>query len=260
MISFVGAGPGAADLITVRGAARLAAADVVVYAGSLVPDDLLASCRPDALLLDSKGMVLEDVTAVFEQHPDAAIVRLHSGDPTIYGAIAEQLAWCRRAGRDHEIVPGVSSLTAAAAAAGCELTVPGVSQSVIATRLADRTAASLGPGDDVAALAAHGATMALFLSVGRPEALQEQLLSASSAYGPDTPALVAHHVSRPDQRLATTTVGELAATIAELGITMSAIVLVGAALGATDPQRAHVYASDYAHSYRSAEHGPTDRG
>ena len=145
MISFVGAGPGAPDLITLRGAQRLAAAEVVVWASSLVPAALLDHCRSDARIHDSKTMTLEDVTAVYAAHPDAAIVRLHSGDPAVYGAIGEQIDWCVAQGRDFEIVPGVTSLAAAAAALGRELTAPGLSQSVVLTRLAGRTAAVDAP-------------------------------------------------------------------------------------------------------------------
>ena len=260
MISFVGAGPGAADLITLRGARRLAEADVVIWAGSLVPDALLDHCRPDAVRHDSKGMTLEDVVAVYEAHAGAAIVRLHSGDPAVFSAIAEQVAWCVAHDRDFEVVPGVSSMAAAAAAAGCELTVPGLAQSVVLSRLADRTTSSLGPheagstGGTVAAFAAHGVTMALFLSAGRPDALEAELLDARSAYDAATPALVAHRVSWPDERIVRTTVGELATTIRSLGITMGAIVLVGDAVGlAAPPRRSHVYATDYAHTYRAVD-------
>ena len=260
MISFVGAGPGAPDLITLRGARRLADADVVIWAGSLVPDALLDHCRADVVRHDSKGMTLEDVVAVYAAHPGAAIVRLHSGDPSVFSAIAEQVAWCVAHDRDFEVVPGVSSMAAAAAAGGCELTVPGVSQSVVLTRLADRTSASLGPNErrdaagPVASFAAHGVTMALFLSAGRPEALEEQLLDAASAYRPDTPALVAHRVSWPDEHLVSTTVGELAATIRSMGISMGAIVLVGDAVGiSAPPRRSHVYATDHPHSFRSID-------
>ncbi len=147
MISFVGAGPGAADLITLRGAARLQAADVVVWASSLVPEALLEHCRPDVEVHDSATMTLEDVLDVYGAHDETtAIVRLHSGDPAIYGAIAEQMDWCLAEGRSFEIVPGVSSVGAAAAALARELTIPGVSQSVVLTRLPGRTAASMPEG------------------------------------------------------------------------------------------------------------------
>ncbi|MGH2466870.1 MAG: cobalt-precorrin-4/precorrin-4 C(11)-methyltransferase, partial [Candidatus Limnocylindrales bacterium] len=186
LISFVGAGPGAPDLMTLRGAARLGAAEVVVWASSLVPEDVLVHASPDARVHDSAGMTLEDVLAVYAAHPDAAIVRLHSGDPSLYGAIQEQIDWCVSRGRSFEIVPGVSSLAAAAAAAGRELTGPKVSQSVVVTRLATRTAASVPEGERVSVLASTGCTMAVFLSAAQPEALQRELLAPPSAYRPDT--------------------------------------------------------------------------
>lgn len=253
MISFVGAGPGAADLITLRGAARLRTADVVVHAASLVPEALLEHCRPGVELHDSKSMTLEEVTDIYAAHPEAAIVRLHSGDPAVYSAIAEQVDWCVAHQRSFEIVPGVSSFSAAAAAAGHELTVPGVAQSVVLTRLAHRTAASLADGERLAALARPGVTMAVFLSAARPEALQAELLDLASAYQPGTPALIAHRVTWPDERLVRSTVGELAAALAELGATTTVLVLVGDALaGRAAPRRSHVYDPGFAHRHRPA--------
>jgi len=170
MISFVGAGPGAPDLITLRGAQRLAEADVVVWASSLVPRAVLDHCRPDAVLHDSARMTLEDVLAVFAAAPDdASVVRLHSGDPGVYGAIAEQLDWCRANDRAFEIVPGVTSVAAASAALGRELTVPTLSQSVVFTRLGGRTSASMRAGEGVAAFAPAGVSMAVFLARARPQ-------------------------------------------------------------------------------------------
>jgi precorrin-4/cobalt-precorrin-4 C11-methyltransferase len=202
VISFVGAGPGAADLITLRGRDRLAAADVVVWASSLVPEALLAHTRTDTEVHDSAGMTLEDVLAVYAARPEARIVRLHSGDPVIYGAIQEQLDWCVAHERDFEIVPGVSSLGAAAAALGRELTIPAVAQSVVLTRLGGRTAASMPARESVAAFAAHGTTMAVFLSAARPVELQRELLAAGNGYAPDTPAAVVVRASWPDERSA----------------------------------------------------------
>ena len=257
MISFVGAGPGAPDLITLRGRDRLAAADVVVWASSLVPEAVLAHARPQAEVFDSAAMTLEDVLAVYAARPpDSRIVRLHSGDPSIYGAIGEQIAWCLEEERDFEIVPGVSSLAAAAAALGRELTAPGVSQSVILTRLPGRTASSVRPGESVAALAAHGATMAVFLSGARPAELESEL--RAGGYGPETPAAVVVRASWPDQQVHETTVGELATTIASTGATRTLLVLVGEALGAppgpgvspTSTGRSRLYAPDFAHAFR----------
>ena len=253
MISFVGAGPGAADLITIRGAQRVARADVVIWAGSLVSDGVLEGCRPDVILHDSKGMTLEEVCAVFARHPDASIVRLHSGDPTIYSAIAEQVAWCRDHGRDFEVVPGVSALSASAAAAGCELTVPGVAQSVVITRLADRTSASMPPAETIRAFADTGSTLALFLSVGQVDRLADELLGAGSAYDTDTPVVVAHRVTWPDERLVRTTIGSLAADVHDAGFTATALIIVGPAVGvAAPPKYSHVYAPDYTTRYRDA--------
>ena len=249
MISFVGAGPGAADLITLRGRDRLAAADVVVWASSLVPEALLDHVRSGADVHDSAGMTLEDVLAVYDAHSDARVVRLHSGDPVVYGAIQEQLDWCVARERDFEIVPGVSSLGAAAAALERELTIPTVAQSVVLTRLGGRTAASMPARESVAAFAAHGTTMAVFLSAARPIELQCELLAGGNGYASDTPAAIVVRASWPDERVVTTTVGRLAAELDALGATRTVLVLVGPALrGAA--ARSHLYAPQFAHQFR----------
>jgi precorrin-4/cobalt-precorrin-4 C11-methyltransferase len=252
MISFVGAGPGAADLITLRGAARLAGADVVVWAGSLVPEVVLDHCRPGVELHDSATMTLEDVLDVYAAHDEATpIVRLHSGDPAVYGAIAEQMEWCLAEGRSFEVVPGVSSVGAAAAALARELTVPGVSQSVVLTRLAGRTAGSMPANEGVSAFAPHGATMAVFLSAARPDELAAELLTPGSGYGPDTPAAIVVRASWPDERVVRTTVGRLADDLRATGATMTALVLVGEALADRPvPQRSHLYEPGYTTAYR----------
>jgi precorrin-4/cobalt-precorrin-4 C11-methyltransferase len=259
VISFVGAGPGAPDLITLRGRDRLAAADVVVWASSLVPEALLDHARPGAEVHDSKSMTLEDVLGVYRSHPDAAVVRLHSGDPAVYGAIQEQIDWCVAEERDFEIVPGVSSLAAAAAALGRELTIPGVSQSVVLTRLAGRTAASMPERESVAAFSALGATMAVFLSAARPRELQESLLAPGSAYAPDTPAAVVVRASWPDQQLVATTVGELAATLDRVGARTTVLVLVGGALAGSGG-RSHLYSPGFAHQFRRRSRPGTTAG
>ncbi|WP_421121424.1 cobalt-precorrin-4/precorrin-4 C(11)-methyltransferase [Aquihabitans daechungensis] len=255
MISFVGAGPGAADLLTFRAADRLARADIVLWAGSLVSPEVLEHCRADVELLDTKGMTLEQVTDVFAAHPGAAIVRLHSGDPAWYSAIGEQITWCIAHGHPFEVVPGVSSVSAAAAALGAELTVPGVSQTVVLTRLAKRTAKSLGPGDDLAAQAAQGGLIALFLSAGDPGRLQDVLLGPGSAFTAATPVAIVHRVTWPDEQLVTTTLGNLATELTERGITMSALVLVGEALRPGPDacvDRSHVYDPAFATRFRDA--------
>jgi precorrin-4/cobalt-precorrin-4 C11-methyltransferase len=247
LISFVGAGPGAPDLLTFRGAHRLAGADVVVWASSLVPDAVLEHCRTGVELHDSAGMTLEDVLAVYEEHPDAAIVRLHSGDVSLYSALTEQITWCTSHHRAFDIVPGVGSLAAAAAAAGVELTVPGVAQSAVLTRLGrGRTAASMPAGESVAGFAGHGTTMAIYLSAARPATLREELLAG---YPPHTPVIVVAKASWPDETVITTTVDGLADALATSGIRTAALVLVGPALsGAGD--RSRLYDPAYSHGCR----------
>ena len=249
MISFVGAGPGAADLLTLRGRDRLAGADVVVWASSLVPEAVLAHARRGAEIHDSAAMTLEDVLAVYAAAPDAAVARLHSGDPSVYSAIQEQIDWCVAQGREFEVVPGVSSLAAAAAAIGRELTAPGVAQSVVLTRLGGRTAASMPVGESVASFAAHGSTLAIFLSAARPGELQAELLAPGSGYTPDTPAAVVVRASWPDQQVVRTTVGRLAADLAATGARTTVLVLVGPAL-ADSGGRSHLYSPGFAHGHR----------
>ena len=251
MISFVGAGPGAPDLLTLRGRDRLAAADVVVWASSLVPEAVLEHAADGAEVHDSASMTLEDVLAVYAAHPAHAVVRLHSGDPSVYGAVQEQIDWCVANGREFEIVPGVSSVAAAAAALGQELTVPAVSQSVVLTRLAGRTTASMPAGQTVADFAPHGATLAVFLSAARPAELAAELLAPGSGYTPATPAAVVVRASWPDQVVVRTTVGRLADDLAATGATTTVLVLVGPALGHDGPvARSHLYSPAFAHRFR----------
>jgi precorrin-4/cobalt-precorrin-4 C11-methyltransferase len=249
VISFVGAGPGAPDLITIRGRDRLAAADVVIWASSLVPEEVLSHCDPETVIHDSKVMTLEDVLAVYAAAPAAAIVRLHSGDPSVYGAIQEQIDWCLAQERDFEIVPGVTSVAAAAAALRRELTIPKVAQSIVFTRLAGRTKASMPERESVAGFAVSGATMAIFLSAARPDELQAELLSIGSAYDGDTPAAIVVRVSWPDERVVMTTVGELAAGLESVGARTTVLVLVGPALTGAAP-RSHLYSPAYTHLFR----------
>jgi precorrin-4/cobalt-precorrin-4 C11-methyltransferase len=249
VISFVGAGPGAADLITLRGHDRLAGAEVVIWASSLVPAELLGHAPATAVIHDSAAMTLEDVLAVYAAHDDGArIVRLHSGDPALYGAIREQLDWCAANRRTFEIVPGVSSFSAAAAALERELTVPRVSQSLVITRLAGRTEASMPEREGVLQFAAHGSTMAVFLSGARPAQLQAELLDGG--YPPETPAAVVVRVSWPDEQIVRTTVGELASTMGRVRATRTVLVLVGDALGDEPAARSHLYSPAYAHAFR----------
>jgi precorrin-4/cobalt-precorrin-4 C11-methyltransferase len=252
VISFVGAGPGAADLLTLRGAKRLASADVVIWASSLVPEEVLSHCRSDAEFHDSAIMTLEDVVDVYRRHPEPTpIVRLHSGDPSIYGAIGEQIDWCLENDRSWEIVPGVSSVSAAAAIIGRELTQPGVSQSVVLTRLAGRTRASMPEREGVRQFASHGSSMAVFLSGARPDELSAELLGPDSGYDPSTPAAIVIRATWPDERVVRTTVGNLAADLKATGTTLTVLVLIGEFL-ADEPvaRRSHLYSPGHTTAYR----------
>jgi len=246
-VSFVGAGPGAPDLLTFRAAAAIARADVVVWAGSLVNEEVLVHARPGATVRDSSRMTLEEILAVFDQaHAEGRrVARIHSGDPALYGAIGEQIAHCQRRGIPWEIVPGVSSLGAAAAAAGIELTVPGVSQSVILTRIGHRT--PMPPGERLAELARHGATLALFLWAGRPEAVRAELLEGGLP--PDAPCVVVHRASWPDERVLRCALAELPATVRRSRIARTALLLVGPALGSV-PTRSRLYDAGFGHAFR----------
>jgi precorrin-4/cobalt-precorrin-4 C11-methyltransferase len=249
VISFVGAGPGAADLLTVRAVDRLRRADVVVWASSLVPEEVLGHCRDDVRVHDSAGMTFEDVTAIYERHLDAAIVRLHSGDLSIYSAVQEQIDWCLAHDRAFEIVPGVGSLAAASAAVARELTVPAVAQSVVATRLPGRTAASMPDRETVAGFARHGTTMAVYLSGARPEQLRDELRAGGEGYADDTPAAVVVRATWPDEQVVLTTVGDLPEAVRSTGSRITVLVLVGPALAGAAP-RCLLYDPAYAHGHR----------
>ena len=230
MIHFVGAGPGAPDLITLRGAALLKEADVVICAGSLVNPALLENCRSGCELHDSARMTLDEVLAVMEraEAEGKTTVRLHSGDPSLYGAIREQTDALREKGIAFDLTPGVSSLFGAAAALGAEFTLPGVSQSLIVTRLAGRT--TVPEGEAIRALASHGASMALFLSSGMLDRVREELLAGGC--DPDTPAALVYRATWPDERIVRCTVGTLARAGEAAGITKTALILVGRFLDA----------------------------
>ena len=245
MVHFVGAGCGAPDLITVRGLDLLKKADVVIYAGSLVNPTLLGYCKDGCTVFNSAQMTLEQVFAVMEQNRDAQIVRLHTGDPSLYGAIREQIDLLEKAGIPYDITPGVSSFCGAAAAAGAEYTLPGVSQSVIITRMAGRTPVPEREG--IAALAAHGASMVIFLSAGMLDALQEELLKG--AYTEQAPAALIYKASWPEEKVLRCCLGNLAQTGAQAGISRTALVLVGDFLDGTK-ERSKLYDPAFTTGYR----------
>lgn len=244
-IFFVGAGPGDPDLLTIKGRALLEQADVVIYAGSLVSPQVLEIC-PDAERIDSAPFCLDYLVEVMVDRVKRGkkVVRLHSGDPALFGAIKEQIAMLRDAKVDLEVIPGVSSLGAAAAAISSELTVPGVSQTVIITRAAGRT--PVPEKEDIALLASHGATMAVFLSAGLINRLQERL---APHYRPETPVVIVQHASWPEERVLRTNVAEMASAIREAGMDRTAIILIGDAL-AQQGDESRLYAKDFSHGYR----------
>ncbi len=250
MISFVGAGPGAIDLITLRGQKRLADADIVIWASSLIPQDLLVHCSEDVELFDSSGMTLEDVLEIYATRSEADIVRLHSGDPSIYGAIAEQIDFLEKNRIEFEVIPGVTSASAASAVIAREFTVPGKAQSVVFTRIEGKTSASIPPGETVENYSKVGGTLAIFLSGAMPEKLQAELLGPDSVYNPNTPAYVVVRVSWPDQQIVETTLGELGKTMKTVGATRTLLVLVGEALAGQGEKRSHLYNPTFAHRYR----------
>ncbi len=254
MIWFVGAGSGAVDLITVRGERLLREADRVIYAGSLINPDLLSLARPGATLLDSARMTLEEVVAAMLDAEAAGetTVRLHSGDPALYGAIREQTDRLAAAGVPFGVVPGVSSFSAAAAALAAEYTLPGVSQSLVITRMAGRT--PVPERERIPLLAAHGASMAVFLSAGMLDELQAQLL-AGGAYTEATPAALVYRASWPDEKALRCTVGTLAETGAANAVSKTALVLVGDFLG-SDYERSKLYDPDFTTGFRKGTDAP----
>ena len=225
MVHFVGAGPGAPDLITLRGAELLKQADVIIYAGSLVNPALLDMAREDCEIHNSAKMTLEQVIDVMKQAEAAGktTVRLHTGDPCVYGAIREQMDALDELGISYDDVPGVSSFCGAAAALRAEYTLPGVSQSVIITRLAGRT--PVPDAESLSSMASHGASMAVFLSSGMLGRVQEELLKG--AYTEDTPAALVYKATWPEEKTVRCTVGTLAQAGEARGVRKTALVLLG---------------------------------
>ena len=251
MIHFVGAGCGAADLITLRGKALLEQADVIVYAGSLVNPALLDYKKDGCRVYDSAKMTLEEVLSVMFEAEARGLttVRLHTGDPCLYGAIREQMDELDRRGIPYDYCPGVSAFSGAAAALKMEYTLPEVSQSVIITRMAGRT--PVPERESVRAFAAHGATMVLFLSAGLLEATQGELLAGG--YSPDTPAAIVYKASWPDEKTCLCTVSTLAACARKNGISKIALIIVGEAVKQSGYARSKLYDPTFATAYRPAK-------
>ena len=247
MIHFIGAGPGAADLITVRGARLLREADVIIYAGSLVNPALLENKKEDCAVYDSASMTLEDVIDVMKatEASGGTTVRLHTGDPSLYGAIREQMDRLDELEIAYDVTPGVSSFSGAAAALEAEYTLPEVSQSVIITRMAGRT--PVPEREKLSKMASHGCTMVLFLSTGLLKDVERELMEGG--YEPDTPAAIVYKATWPEQRVYRCTVSTLARTAKENQVTKTALITVGGFLSG-QYERSKLYDPGFTHGYR----------
>lgn len=250
MVYFVGAGSGAVDLITVRGQNLLKKADVVIYAGSLVNPQLLEVCKEDCEIFDSAKMTLEEVIDVIKNADlqGKEIVRLHTGDPSIYGAIQEQMELLDEAEIPYENCPGVSSFCGAAAALQLEYTLPDVSQSVIITRMAGRT--PVPSKESIESFAAHQATMVIFLSTGMLDELSERLIAGG--YSADTPAAIVYKATWPDEKKFVCTIDTLAKTAKENNITKTALIVVGDVVSHNNYERSKLYDPTFTTEFRKA--------
>ena len=247
MIYFIGAGPGAADLITVRGRDLLERADVVIYAGSLVSKEHLEYCRPDVQIYNSAGMTLEDVMEIMtmEACMGKLVVRLHTGDPSIYGAIREQMIELDRVGLSYEVVPGVSSFTGAASSIKREFTLPGVTQTVILTRVPGRT--PVPETEDLEKLAEIGASMAIFLSISMIDKVVEKLKKGYKR--DDVPVVVVERATWEDERIIKGNLSDIAQKVKEKNITKCAQILVGDFIEC-DFDKSLLYDKNFSHMYR----------
>ncbi len=249
-VHFIGAGPGAPDLITVRGQALLRRSPVVLYAGSLVPRQLLSEAPEGARLIDTAPLTLDEIIEEMRRAAEAGqeVARLHSGDPSLYGAIAEQMRRLELLGIPYDVTPGVPAYAAAAARLGLELTLPGVAQTVVLTRTAVR-ASAMPEGEDLALYARTGATLAIHLSVNNLARIVRQL---SPILGADAPVLVVHRVGWPDERIIRGTLATIRERVKHAGITRTALILLGGAVGAAGFEDSRLYAPQHHHLLRPA--------
>lgn len=250
MVYFVGAGSGAKDLITLKGYNLLKEADVIIYAGSLVNKELLDFAKSDAEIYNSAEMTLEEVIKVMEESHknNKMVVRLHTGDMSIYGAVREQSDILRQKSIPFESVPGVSSFLGAAASLNAEYTLPNVSQTVILTRMAGRT--KVPEKEEIRLLASHNASMVIFLSSSMLEKLSHELILGG--YKEDTPCAIVYKATWDDEKKQVTTLKDLACTGKEMGITKTALILVGDFLG-TEYERSKLYDPEFSHEFRKGE-------
>lgn len=251
MVHFVGAGPGAADLITLRGKQLLEEADVIIYAGSLVNPELLEYSKDICTIYNSAHLTLEKVISVIEKAEleGKTTVRLHTGDPCIYGAVREQMDALDAKGIPYDSCPGVSSFCGAAAALNVEYTLPDISQSVILTRMEGRT--PVPAKESIQSFASHRASMVIFLSAGMTKELSDRLIEGG--YEPDTPAAIVYKATWKDEKTIRCTVADLDKAARENGIDKTALILVGEAVGNPSYDRSRLYAPDFSTGFRPAE-------
>lgn len=256
MVHFVGAGPGAADLITIRGKKLIEEADVIIYAGSLVNPALLDYAKKECEIYNSAKMTLEEVLEVIYKAEEKGLVtvRLHTGDPSIYGAVREQMDELDKRGIAYDSCPGVSSFCGAAAALNMEYTLPDVSQSVIITRMAGRT--PVPERESIESFAAHGASMVVFLSTGMLPELSRRLIAGG--YREDTPAAIVYKASWPDEKKVICTVGTLAETARRENITKTALMIIGDAVKPERYDRSELYNPAFSTEYRKAREDRDD--
>lgn len=257
-VHFIGAGPGAADLITVRGRDLLARCPVCLYAGSIVPPELLAHCPAGARIVDTAPMSLDEIEAEYvAAHAQGLdVARLHSGDLSIFSALAEQIRRLERRGIPFTLTPGVPAFAAAAAAVGRELTVPEVAQSVVLTRVPGR-ASRMPEGERLAAFAATGATLVIHLAIHAIDNIVEQL---TPFYGADCPAVVIERASWPDQRIVRGVLSDIAGRLAAQPIERTAVILIGRALAAEDFRESALYDPDYRRRFRGGASRAEENG
>jgi precorrin-4/cobalt-precorrin-4 C11-methyltransferase len=250
-VHFIGAGPGAADLITVRGRDILARCPVCLYAGSLVPPELLAHCPAGARLIDSAPLTLEQIEVHYLEAQEAGldVARLHSGDLSIYSALAEQLRRLQRHGIPYTLTPGVPAFAAAAAVLGRELTVPGLAQSVVLTRMPGR-ASRMPESERLSVFAASGATLAIHLAIQALDSIVEEL---TPHYGADCPVAAVMRASWPDERVLRGTLGDIRAKLAVEPMERTALVFVGRCLEAENFEESALYSTEYRRRFRNAD-------
>ncbi len=259
-VLFVGAGPGDPDLITVKGQTALKEADLVIYAGSLVPKALLKWMKPDATAMDSAGMALEEIVSTIKHSHDKnkKVVRLHTGDPSLYGAIFEQIHELDTFNIPHNIIPGVTAAFAAAASMGMEYTLPEITQTLILTRISGRT--PVPEMESLELLASHQSAMAIYLSIGHVERVEKII---SEHYGHESLCAIAYKVSHPEEKIVFTKACELAKTVQQENLTRTTLIIVGKGVEAVENKssviKSKLYEAEFSHGFRHQEQTTHDR-